>query len=458
MIATISVFKKPEFNLPYNVLKRYNFFMSVVVITMISLTLFSETQNSEWVSQHWELPRLHSLVGPAVSETLNPTTTNAVSAISAIAKASVPTAAQTVLKIQHGDTLSKIFARLALPPNQLEQIMQLGKTVQPLKHLHMGDKLYIVHHQERHQVEKIFYPINYDQNLLIQHIGQNFTAKIINNLLEPRIHYSSAEIHHSLFKTAQQMGLPESTIYQLAQIFAWDIDFTHDLQPGDRFTVMYEDYYAGDNRVKKGHILAAVVTTQDQTFRAIRYTTPDNVTDYYTPEGRPLHKAFLRAPVKYDHIASTFSNARYHPILHRMRAHQGVDFAAPMGTPIFATGNGHINFMGRKGGYGNVVIIDHSQSYASLYGHMMHFAKNLHRGSPVHQGQIIGYVGKTGLATGPHVHYEFHINGRHYDPLKVKLPHAGFIAKQFFEKFKAAAASYISQLDLYEKALLATKE
>jgi murein DD-endopeptidase MepM/ murein hydrolase activator NlpD len=244
-------------------------------------------------------------------------------------------------------------------------------------------------------------------------------------------------------------------IMELAAIFGWDIDFALDIRRGDHFTVVYQEYYLEGKKVRDGDILAAEFTNQGKSYRAIRYVDADGNAGFYTPEGLSLRKAFLRTPVKFSRISSRFTLHRKHPILNRIRAHKGVDYAAPRGTPIRATGDGKVVFRGRKGGYGRTIVIQHGSKYSTLYGHMSRYNGKVKLGRRVRQGQVIGYVGSSGLATGPHLHYEFRIDGVHRNPLTVKLPVAEPIAKRYRDDFQKLATPLIAQLELLTRSLVA---
>ena len=205
-------------------------------------------------------------------------------------------------------------------------------------------------------------------------------------------------------------------------------------------------------------IVAVEFTNQGREIRAVRYSDPKGETDYYSPDGRSMRKAFLRTPVKFSRISSGFTKRRWHPVLNRARAHKGVDYAAPIGTAVKATGNGKVQFVGRKGGYGKTIILQHGGSYTTLYAHLSRYARGLRSGKRVRQGQVIGYVGKTGLASGPHLHYEFRVKGSHRDPLRVRLPKAMPIAESYREDFTTQTQSLLVQLDLLRRAHLARME
>ena len=251
----------------------------------------------------------------------------------------------------------------------------------------------------------------------------------------------------SLFLAGQRAGLSDKLIMEMVSLFGWDIDFALDIRKGDEFKLIYQEQYKDDQKVGDGPIVAAVFTNRNEAFRAVRYTTPDGDTNYYNENGASMRKAFLRTPLKFSRISSRFNLRRKHPVLNRIRAHKGVDYAAPTGTPIKATGDGTVTLAGRKGGYGRTVILKHGGTRSTLYAHMSSISKNIRRGKRVKQGQIIGYVGKSGLATGPHLHYEFRVNGVHRNPLTVKFPNASGVPKKYLADFKQQTAVHLAQLE-----------
>jgi murein DD-endopeptidase MepM/ murein hydrolase activator NlpD len=236
---------------------------------------------------------------------------------------------------------------------------------------------------------------------------------------------------------------------EMAGIFGWDIDFALELRKGDSFKLLYEEHFLDGNKLRNGPILMAEFNNDGKLFKAVRYQTPDGNTSYYDPDdGRNKKRAFIRTPVKFARISSRFTNGRFHPVLKKWRAHRGVDYAAPTGTPIKAAGNGKVIFRGTKGGYGKTVIIQHGTKYTTLYAHLSKYAKSSKKGRTIKQGQIIGYVGKTGLATGPHLHYEFRVNGVHRNPLTVKLPKADPINSKYRKDFDQKTAEIQNTFDL----------
>ncbi|MDO6680975.1 peptidoglycan DD-metalloendopeptidase family protein [Oceanobacter sp. 5_MG-2023] len=267
-------------------------------------------------------------------------------------------------------------------------------------------------------------------------------------------HFASATINNSLFLDGERAGVPEKILIELAGIFGWDIDFALDIRTGDHFSLIYEDVFLDGKQIGNGDILAARFVNQGREITAIRYEDKDGNANYYTPEGLSMRKEFLRNPIDFARISSRFNLGRRHPVLNTIRAHKGTDYAAATGTPIKAAGDGKIIFAGRKGGYGNVVILQHGTRYQTLYAHMNSFHRSVRRGRSVKQGQIIGYVGSTGLATGPHLHYEFRVDGVHRDSLRVKLPKAQSIAAADKPAFLKKAHAMLTWLDGYRVSMI----
>jgi murein DD-endopeptidase MepM/ murein hydrolase activator NlpD len=244
-------------------------------------------------------------------------------------------------------------------------------------------------------------------------------------------------ISSSLYASAGQAGMDAAMVGKLADLFKYDIDFVQDLRAGDRFTVIYDDVYRDGQRYGHGDIIAAEFVNQGKRYTAYRFKKASGEFGWFSEDGRPIEKSFLRIPVDFTRISSKFTTARMHPILGRMRAHKGVDYAAPKGTPIHAAGDGVIKYHGRERGYGNFVVIQHSKTISTAYGHMSRFVKGQHVGEHVRQGEVIGYVGMTGLATGPHLHYEFRVNGVQRNPQTVTLPQPEPLPAAQLAKFKA---------------------
>jgi murein DD-endopeptidase MepM/ murein hydrolase activator NlpD len=284
--------------------------------------------------------------------------------------------------------------------------------------------------------------------LNVERDGEGFRASESAIDLERRVLVASGEIDTSLFGATDAAQLPDAVAIQIADVFATDVDFHRDLRQGDRFTVVYEMYYDQGEPARSGRILAAEFINDGRAYRALWFDYAKGQGGYYTPYGTNIRKAFLRSPLEFSRVTSRYTNRRYHPVLREWRAHRGVDYGAPVGTRVRATGNGVVKFVGRRGGYGNLIVLRHQSQYTTWYGHLSRFAKGLHSGARVQQGETIGYVGMTGLATGPHLHYEFRVNGVHRDPLKVVLPPAPPIQAAQRPAFDAAAAPLVDMLNL----------
>lgn len=349
------------------------------------------------------------------------------------------------ITVKAGTNLSKIFQEQGLSDKTLQAVLALGKLTDPLKRLRPGEKIRLLITPE-HQLQRLVYQYSNTEALSIHLDEDNYNADIETLPEEKHYNFASGTIKQSLFVAGQKAGLPQKLLLELTELFNWDIDFAKDIREGDSFTVLYEEIYVNGNKVRNGDIIAAEFINQGTPYQAIRFTDDKGHTDYYTADGESVRKAFLRTPVKYSRISSQFNPRRSHPILNTIRAHKGVDYAAPTGTPIKTTSDGKIGFIGKKGGYGNAIIVQHNSKYSTLYGHMSKFARGLKTGSSVQQGQIIGYVGSTGLASGPHLHYEFRINGKQVNPIKVKLPQAKPIAKNLKTSFQAKARQLMDQL------------
>lgn len=350
------------------------------------------------------------------------------------------------LTVAQGDTLAGLFDAHALQRGDLHAIMQLPATA-PLKYLQPGEVITVTAAPDG-RVQDLRYGLDKFHELRVSQQADGFTAAVVELPLQRRIAMAHGTISSSLFLSGMQAGLSDNVTMNLANIFAWDIDFVQDLRPGDSFSLIYEELYRDGEKLGDGEILAAEFVNQGETFRAVRYTDPLGLADYYTPDGKSVRKTLLRTPVDFTRISSNFSLGRKHPILNRVRRHEGTDYAAPTGTPIHAAGNGKIVLRGRKGGYGNMIVIEHGGGFSTAYGHMSRFARGQHTGSRVKQGQTIGYVGMTGLATGPHLHYEVRLNGSPRNPRTIKLPDAEPIDPLYKADFLATTAPLLRQLDL----------
>jgi murein DD-endopeptidase MepM/ murein hydrolase activator NlpD len=361
------------------------------------------------------------------------------------------------VKVKSGDSLALIFSRLGLSPTTLYNIMSLGKQVSNLKKIRPGQILNF--HIEDDKLIALEYEMNLTKTLLVEKTENKFSSEIKEVELERVVKNTSAIINDSLFLAGKRAGMTDNLIMQLVAVYGWDIDFALDIREGDSFTVIYEEQYKDGVKVSDGPIIAAEFVNRDTPLRAIRYKHDDGRVDYYADNGDAMRKAFLRTPVELARISSRFNLKRRHPILNKIRAHKGVDYAASTGTPIKATGDGTVIHAGKKGGYGRTVILKHGGKYSTLYAHMHRYAKGVRTGARVKQGQVIGYVGKSGLATGPHLHYEFRINGVHRNPLTVKLPKVESINKKHLAEFKAKINPMLVELNrITGKSAIAIKE
>lgn len=365
--------------------------------------------------------------------------------------------ARTVhVSVQPGDTLSTIFGKLDLGHSLLMTILEQDKAAKRFTNLKAGQNLVFIFDSED-RLESITSQLSALESIEIARNAETGRYAFERHVQKPTQIETTASgvIESSLLGATQKAGMPHKLALDMAKVFAYDIDFARDVRQGDRFEVIYEQKMLDDQVVGTGNILAARFINKGKELTAVRYTDKNGNTDYYNSDGTSSRRAFIRTPVDFTRISSRFNPGRKHPVLNKIRAHKGVDYAAPTGTPIKATGNGRITFVGTKGGYGKTVIIQHGNTYRTLYGHMNGFAKGMRSGTNVKQGQVIGYVGMTGLATGPHLHYEFHVNGTHVDPLSHKLPTADPIPKAEMARFKQTTQSYLAMLDKHNETQLA---
>lgn len=355
--------------------------------------------------------------------------------------------------VKSGDTLASIFASKGIGSSTTHQVATLNEQTRKLRFIKPGDEIQLLIDEQRGLRQMKYIP-DITRTLLIQRTeDQSFSSHIVNYQLDAYPVYREGEIDSSLFEAAANADIPEDVIMDLVAIFGWDIDFSLDIRRGDRFGIVYEELYKDDVKIRNGRILSAKFINNGKTYRAVYYTDPSGDSDYYAPDGKSMRKAFLRSPVKFSRISSRFTNKRWHPVLSKWRSHKGVDYAAARGTPVRASGDGKIIFAGRKGGYGRLVVIRHGGRYTTAYGHLHRYANGARTGKKVKQGQVIGYVGSSGLATGPHLHYEFRVNGVHRNPLTVKLPEARPVNAAYLENFKENTRVYLSMLRLMDRTL-----
>lgn len=357
-------------------------------------------------------------------------------------------------RIQRGDKLAAVLDRLGVHDPEALQRLGSARAAKGLYQLAPGR---IVRAQVSAEGQLLALDYRNGANVLtVERHGDGFS--IAEHPAEPerRVLMKSAEIRTSLFSASDSAGLSDSIAMQLADIFSTDVDFHRDLRRGDHFSVVYEMFYDRGEPVRAGRVLAAEFINVGRLYRAVYFQYDEKRGGYYTPDGRNIRKAFLRSPLEYSRISSGYSTSRFHPILGQWRAHKGIDYAAPHGTRVRATGDGIVEFAGRDHrGYGNLIVLRHQSGYTTWYGHLSGFAKGLHKGMRVAQSEAIGYVGSTGLATGPHLHYEFRINDVHQNPLRVVIPAAPPLSAALKPAFEAEIESLVQQLKLLRSTHLA---
>ncbi len=360
-------------------------------------------------------------------------------ALPKVAEASVPAAVVDdwqVVRVQPGQTLSDIFTGRGLSMTDLQKIMDAsGATKRALQHIHPGEEFDFLL-GGNHVLKGLRFDQDDTHRATVRLDGKQPSVSIQLRDMDVREQVAHGVIHSSLYAAGAQAGLDAAMVGKLADLFKYDVDFVQDLRDGDSFTMIYDDVYRDGARYGEGNIVAAEFINQGKRYTAYRFKKADGNYGWFSEDGRPIQKSFLRIPVDFTRISSTFSSARLHPILGLMRAHKGVDYAAPTGTPIHAAGDGVIKFKGWMNGYGNFVIIQHSGNISTAYGHMSRFGSE-RVGQHVTQGQVIGFVGMTGLATGPHLHYEFRVNGVQRNPQTVTLPKPEPLPAAQLARFKA---------------------
>ncbi len=360
--------------------------------------------------------------------------------------------------VRPGDTLAALFGRRGVGPSTVHHVVYLDERTARLRDLKPGEELKLALDEEGN-LSALRFELNETQLVEVSAGDEGFDSRVIERPMETRVVRASGVIRDSLYLAAQNAGLSDPLIMKLAHIFAWDIDFVYDIRAGDRFFLVYEELYREGEKLRDGEILAATFVNRGESLTAVRYETGNGLAEYYTPDGRNMRKEFLRTPVDFRRISSRFNPNRMHPSLGYRRPHRGVDYAADPGTPIIATGNGRVKNAGRDGGYGNRIIIEHAGRYSTLYAHLSKYARGVRAGARVKQGQIIGYVGMTGTATGPHLHYEFRVDGTHKDPLKVDFPAAESLPESEHTAFKQVAQPLMAQLDAMRgESMLASKQ
>ena len=361
----------------------------------------------------------------------------------------LPASRWELVTVEQGQTLGEIFAAQGVPASIMHQVLQTPSASKALARIRPGTELGFEIDSADGRLLGFRFDRSQTERVELAVAGDTITEQVIERPVEVHTSVVSGEIRNSLFGSARQAGLSHGAIATLTdRIFQYDIDFSRQIQPGDRYSVLIEELWREGERVGSGEVVAATFTTGGKTFTGFRFEHEGKV-EYYNAEGRPLKGSFIRTPIQFARLSSRFGNRR-HPILGTMRLHAGVDYAARTGTPIMAAGDARVQFRGSQRGYGNTVILDHGRGHTTLYAHMSRFG-SFRQGDRVSQGQVIGYVGATGLATGPHLHYEFRVNGKHRDPLKVTMPPPEPLKGEALARFKAETAPTLARIQQYEQ-------
>jgi murein DD-endopeptidase MepM/ murein hydrolase activator NlpD len=414
----------------------------------------------KWSHEHWLVAGMFGFVGTALIAIVPgfSNATRAAEAAPAHVHVALPLPAvapdarmgnsgwQTV-RVGKGDTLGSIFARMQIPATTLQKLLDATSSEGSLTHLRENQEL-AFEMDAKGALKTLRFDKDADTRIDLALEGDKVSEKVIERPIEHRVEIASGIITSSLYADGARAGLTATSINTMANIFKYDIDFVEDVRDGDTFQVVYEELWRDGRRIGTGDVIGATFTNRGKRFSALAYA-PNGKTEYFDETGRPLKKVLMRIPIEFARLSSTFG-MRKHPVLGRMRAHKGVDYAARTGTPIMAAGDGRVSFVGWKNGFGRCVMIDHGQGRSTLYGHMSAWGKEK-VGQHVSQGSTIGYVGMSGLATGPHLHYEFRVNGTQVNPLTVTMPKPSPLAGSDLVKFRAATAPAVAKLLLVEK-------
>ena len=356
-------------------------------------------------------------------------------------------------KIRKGDTLSHLFRRHGLDTKEAYRIARIEEA-KPLLKFRPGETVRLKKNREG-KLGLLQYKLGKFDVLNVCADQDSWLAYTETRKPEIRVNNTRAIIYNSLLGAVSETDLSLDTLYKVINLFGWQIDFSQDLKMGDQFLIIYEELFLDGKKIGESEIIAAELIVSGKTYRVIRFSDEQEYTHYFAPDGSSVTGTFLRSPLKFGYITSSFSHNRLHPTKKVWRAHKGVDYGAPAGTPIMATGDGLITLARRKGGYGKTVVIHHAGVYDTLYAHLSGYGKNITPGRRVKQGDIIGYVGSTGLATGTHLHYEFRIHGVHHNPATVELPKSASIENKYRDRFLKLASLWAGELDYLNRIPLA---
>jgi len=385
------------------------------------------------------------IVPATITEAISLPTLAGVSAVGTFERESV---------IQSGDTLASALSRLKIDDLEIQRLLTADAVRQMASSIRAGKRIQVTAAQDG-QLLSIQFERSNAPALTVRRQGDGYVAEEASELLETRVVMRSGRILTSLYGATDSAGIPDKIADQMAETFSTSLDFREDMRRGDTFSVIYTVNYRNGEPIAAGKLLAAEFVNAGKPYRAVLFRDPFGREDYYTPEGESLKKGFLRSPLEFSRVTSSFSNSRKHPVFGFHRAHTGVDFGAPTGTRVKATGDATVTFAGRKGGYGNLVILRHSNGYETYYAHLSAFASGIRTGRSVGQGQVIAYVGSTGASTGPHLHYEVRIAGRPQNPMTIKLPGSPPLAVAQRERFLQETAGWSDKLALLRGTNLA---
>lgn len=436
--------------------KALQWFIVGLGIPLIGLALVSTLNMTTPVAPSPAMPVVQAIGGAEVpaNEFFDVRATNSFIADIDISPAAAPLPKYEELKltIGRGDTLDTLFRQHNLDLGNLAAIARLDEAGKRFRRLRPGAEFQVIH--DNGNLISMYSVLTLTSALSIERDQSGFTAEIVERPIEIRKRLAYGVIETSLFESAAAAGLSDKVTMNVAGIFAWDVDFVLDIRIGDNFYVQYEEIWQDGEFVTDGEIIAAEFNNNGRTYQAVRFIDDSGRSNYFTPDGHSVRKAFIRAPVDFARVSSNFNTRRRHPILNRIRAHRGVDYSAPYGTSVKAAGDGKVIFRGTKSGYGNTIIVQHGGNITTLYAHMSKFAAKARIGARIRQGQTIGYVGATGLATASHLHYEYRINGVHRNPRTVALPEADPIDDKYLQRFLATAEPIMQELEKFKRTRL----
>ena len=353
------------------------------------------------------------------------------------------------LSVKPGDSLASIGKTIGVASSEIHSLSTSRPHGKMLRKIRPGEVLSFFFNKEK-ALSKLIYRPSPLKEYLYEKQGRNFKSATKTITPDSHIAFNHGVIQQSLFLSSQKAGLSDALTMRLAQIFQWDIDFVLDIRPGDSFYIMYEELFLDDKFIGHGDILAAQFINQKKSYVAVSFENEKGLKNFYSLTGESMRKAFLRAPVEFSRISSSFNLRRKHPLYKTIKAHRGIDYAAPKGTPILAAGDGRVTKASRTKPNGRYVVIQHGQQFVTKYLHLSKFGRGIRAGEKIKQGQVLGYVGQTGYATGPHLHYEFLVDGVHKNPRTVKLPKAKPVMLKNRRAFENLSSQLAGMLQNYK--------